>query len=152
MTSVTFSGFLTLSTPCLYFGPIHGTKFTQPPLLHLLLGAPNPPSPCILHMYMPPWCMAWGVAALLEGATGSKTLPQRRKVGGSFLYSFIMLCGKYRSFWLSSAACLAIEGSSYVVHILCTFKVIILVPISCTGMFWQQHTCRFPALFCMHYP
>ena len=26
--------------PCLHFGPIHGTKFTQPLLLHLLLGYP----------------------------------------------------------------------------------------------------------------
>ena len=54
MTSAKVSGFLTPSPPCLYFGPIHSTKFTQPPLLHLLLGYPPPPSHCRHHMYMPP--------------------------------------------------------------------------------------------------
>ena len=29
--------------PCLNLGPIHSTKYTQPPLLHLLLGYPLPP-------------------------------------------------------------------------------------------------------------
>ena len=40
VTSATFSGFL---TPRLQFGPIHSTKFTQPPFLHLVLGYPIPP-------------------------------------------------------------------------------------------------------------
>ena len=37
------SGFWTPSPPCLHFVQIHGTKFTQPPLLHLHLGNPFPP-------------------------------------------------------------------------------------------------------------
>ena len=45
MTSAKFWVFLTPSPPCLHFGPIHSTKFTQPPLLHLLLGYPPPPLP-----------------------------------------------------------------------------------------------------------
>ena len=59
MTSAKFSVFLTPSPPCLHFGPIHSTKFTQPPLLHLLLGYPPPPSHCRHHMYMPPKGEKW---------------------------------------------------------------------------------------------
>ena len=55
MTSAKFSEFLTPSPPCLHFGPIHISKFTQPPLLHLLLGYPPPPSHCRHHMYIPPY-------------------------------------------------------------------------------------------------
>ena len=46
MTSAEFSGFLTPSPPCLHFGPIPSTKFTQPPLLRPLLGKPPSPPPC----------------------------------------------------------------------------------------------------------
>ena len=45
MTSAKFSGFLTTPPLCLHFGPIHSTKFTQSPLIHLLLGYPPPPLP-----------------------------------------------------------------------------------------------------------
>ena len=38
MTSAKFSGFWTPSPPCPHLGLIYCTKFTQPPLLHLLLG------------------------------------------------------------------------------------------------------------------
>ena len=38
MTSAKFSGFWTPSPPCPHLGLIYSTKFTQPPLLHLLLG------------------------------------------------------------------------------------------------------------------
>ena len=37
MTSTTFWEFLTPSPPCPHLGLIFSTKFTQPPLLHLLL-------------------------------------------------------------------------------------------------------------------
>ena len=43
MTSAKFSGFWTPSPLCLHLGLIYSTKFTQPPLQHLLLG--QPPSP-----------------------------------------------------------------------------------------------------------
>ena len=45
VTSAKFLGFLTPFPPCLHFGPIHSTKFTQPPLLHMLLGYPPLPLP-----------------------------------------------------------------------------------------------------------
>ena len=41
--------------PCLHFGPIHSTKFMQPPFLYLLLGCLPPPSHCRHHMYLPPY-------------------------------------------------------------------------------------------------
>ena len=56
MTSAKFSGFLTPSPPCLHFGPIHSTKFTQPPLLHLLLGYPPSPLPLqTSYVHAPKW-------------------------------------------------------------------------------------------------
>ena len=145
MTSAKFSGFLT-HPPCLHFGQIHSTKLTQPPLLHLLLGAPNPPSHCILHMYMPPWCMAWGVAALLEGATGSKTLPQWRKVGGTSFIHLLCFVENIIALGYLQLYCYTIylKGSSYVMHILCSFKVPIWVQISCTGIYFGS-TVQRPA-------
>ena len=53
-----FGIFDPLPPPCLHLGPIHSTKFTQPPLLHLLLGYPPPPSHCRRHMYIPPYVNA----------------------------------------------------------------------------------------------
>ena len=41
-----FRDFDPFPPPCLHFGPIHSTKFTQPSLLHLLLGYPSSPSHC----------------------------------------------------------------------------------------------------------
>ena len=40
MTSAKFWDFLTPFPPCPHLGLIYSTKFTQPPLLHLLLGKP----------------------------------------------------------------------------------------------------------------
>ena len=42
MTSATFWDFFTPSPPCPHLGLIYSTKFTQPHLLHLLLGSPPP--------------------------------------------------------------------------------------------------------------
>ena len=60
MTSAKFSGFLTPSPPCLHFGPIHSTKFTQPPLLHLLLGYPPPPPTADIICTCPLSNISWG--------------------------------------------------------------------------------------------
>ena len=52
MMSAKFSGFLTPS-PCLHLGLIYSTYFTQPPLLHLLLDKPPPPSVRTSYMDAP---------------------------------------------------------------------------------------------------
>ena len=58
MTSAKFWDFLTHSPPCPHLGLIYSTKFTQPPLLHLLLGyAPLPPQ-CGRHIWMPPYSVS----------------------------------------------------------------------------------------------
>ena len=55
MTSAKFWDFLTPSSPRPHLGLIYSTKFTQPPLLHLLLGYP-PPSVRTRTPYMDaPW-------------------------------------------------------------------------------------------------
>ena len=51
MMSAKFWDFLTPSPPCLHLGLIYSTKFTQPPLQHLLLGQPPPP-PSVWTSYM----------------------------------------------------------------------------------------------------
>ena len=47
-------GFFDPLPPCLHLGLIYSTKFTQPPLLHLLLGKPPLPPQCGRHIWMPP--------------------------------------------------------------------------------------------------
>ena len=54
MTSAKFLDFLTPSLPCPHLGLIYSTKFTQPPLQHLLLGQPPSPLPADVVYGCPP--------------------------------------------------------------------------------------------------
>ena len=58
-TSAKFLGFLTPSPPCPHFGLIHSSKYTQPPLVCLLLGYPPPPSRCGRPLCMAPELVAF---------------------------------------------------------------------------------------------